>query len=235
MIKEVPTPWLLYIVRQKEGVDFHTCFGYSAAEHLIIYLWERVRDGEVLTASTPVYSRAVYNIGRVRNGGYRITTNIIQKMMRKNVVRAGVLSAEVLKTSDINPAGYHALRSSFSKRLDFAGMPTTYIDYMQGHTLPFGGVYRRPNPQKLREKYREFEGALTVGERFKDIQMIEAHYKKEIQNLKYINEGRAKKFDDLKAEYKSIRASYEKKNADLKELETKYEVIRSILEKKGLK
>ncbi|NOZ59769.1 MAG: hypothetical protein GXO66_09400 [Euryarchaeota archaeon] len=75
--------------------------------------------------------------------------------MRSVVIKAEVITKERLERTDFNPAGYLALRATFSKRLEYAGMPPAYIDYMQRHALPHGGAYRKPNSKKLLEKYKE--------------------------------------------------------------------------------
>ena len=159
--KTPDTPVMLHVVREKEGIDFHTCLGYDAMDSFRQYIQLRKNTGEKITLDSPAFIKEY-----TKNGTrfIRLTKPLIAKVMRRIVLKAGVMSQERLERCDINPAGYHALRSTFSRRLEYVGMPPPYIDYMQGHSLPHGGAYRKPSPGKLLDKYREHEEALSISQ-----------------------------------------------------------------------
>ncbi|MEK6977709.1 MAG: site-specific integrase, partial [Candidatus Hydrothermarchaeota archaeon] len=154
---EMPdTPVLLRVVREKEGVDYETCLGRDAVEVLRLYLAERKRRGEELNLDSPLFGKE----GIGKRTGERATPHLVQIMLRKAVIDAGIVTEERLQRADINVYGYHALRGTFSKRLDHAGMPVNYINYMQGHRLQYNGAYTRPSQGKLLGLYKEFEPVL---------------------------------------------------------------------------
>ncbi|GCC10543.1 hypothetical protein IPdc08_00573 [archaeon] len=79
-------------------------------------------------------------------------------------------------------------------------MPPPYIDYMQGHSLPHGGAYRKPSPRKLLDKYREYEEALSISQAPKTVTDLEEKFNKEIEKRDYIITGmeeRIKKVEGL--------------------------------------
>lgn len=154
------TPVLLHIVRGKAGIDFHTCLGYDAMDAFRAYIHERKLRGEELTLSSPAFVKE----GSKKYSWQRIDKALVHNLMRNVAVTAGVVSKERLERADFNIAGFHALRGTFSRRLEFAGMPPAYIDYMQGHSLPHNGAYRKPHPRKLLAKYKEFEHALSISD-----------------------------------------------------------------------
>ena len=51
VLKDLSAPWLLHVVREKEGIDYHTCIGCDAAKALIVYVWERMSRGCLLYTS----------------------------------------------------------------------------------------------------------------------------------------------------------------------------------------
>lgn len=57
VLEAVPTPWMLHVVREKEGMNFHTCIGRDGAEAVIGYLWERLRAGENIALDSPLFVR----------------------------------------------------------------------------------------------------------------------------------------------------------------------------------
>ncbi|MDO8691910.1 MAG: integrase [Dehalococcoidia bacterium] len=161
-IADIKPPVLLEVVRQKESVDYSTCLGHDATRALCVYLQERLRQGEDLKPERPLFGVREYNGRERKDGDDRVTPNIIQKMMRHVVQKAGIISAEDLRYSDFNPAGYHALRKTFSRLLEDASMPVAYIEHMQGHQLPYNDAYRRPTSQKVLQAYGEYAHVLEV-------------------------------------------------------------------------
>lgn len=180
--------------REKSGIRFYTCLGYDSINYLRLYLTERKNRGEKLTLDSPVFA-----LDRIRNGSSgRIKTENIHNVMRQVVMKSGILSKERLDRSDFNIAGFHSLRSTFSRRLEFAGMSPVYIDYMQGHKIAHGGAYRSPHPKKLLEKYAEFEEVLMVSGGHKGFSDIEAKLKTELTEQGYKLKGMRKELDEHK-------------------------------------
>ena len=148
---------------------------------------------------SPVFVKEGYQ----KNKGERITKNNVHDTMREIVLKAGIVSKERLERADINPCGFHALRATFSRRLEYAGMPVAYIDYCQGHALPHGGAYRRPNPEKLLEKYREFEHVLSLSE-VTNAKELEEKFREEIEKLRVENEALKERIIRIEREIKKL-------------------------------
>lgn len=178
-------PLQLQVVREKEGIDYHTCLGFDTVDSLRAYLFERKMRGDKLELSNPLFTTE----GTSKKKSFRIDTGHIHHMMRNAVTKSGIISKERLKRADFNPAGYHALRSTFSKRLEYAGMPVAYIDYMQGHSLPHGGAYRKPHPRKLLDKYKEFSHALEIAKAPTEITELEEKLRRELEKKDYVIRG----------------------------------------------
>jgi hypothetical protein len=126
--------------------------------------------------------------------------------MREAVVKAGIVDEKTLEYSDLNPGGYHALRSSFSRRLEYAGMPVAYFDYMQGHSLPYGGAYRKPNPKKLLDKYREFGHVLEVSETPLTYREVEEKMREELEKRDYLIKGMEGRIKELEKRFEVFSA-----------------------------
>jgi integrase/recombinase XerD len=171
------TPILLHLIREKEGIDFNTCLGYDSMNFFRAYLNERRQRGEDLSLDSPAF---VLDRTRENNETGRLKEHLLHHMMRTVVVKAGIVSRERLDRADFNIAGYHSLRGTFSRRLEYAGMSPAYIDYMQGHKLPHNGAYRTPHPKKLLEKYKEFEHVLSISEGPKTLTEMTDELKKEL-------------------------------------------------------
>ena len=199
--KTPETPVMLHVVREKEGIDFHTCLGYDAMDSFRQYIQLRKNTGESLTLDSPAF-RKEYTKNGTRFS--RLTKTLVAKVMRRIVLKAGVMTQERLDRCDINPAGYHALRSTFSRRLEYVGMPPPYIDYMQGHSLPHGGAYRKPSPGKLLDKYKEYEEALSISQAPKTVTDLEEKLNREIEQRDYINAGMEERIKKLEEELKAI-------------------------------
>lgn len=196
------TPLLLPVVREKEGIDYHTCLGHDAVDAFRAYLQERKARGEELTLDSPAFVKE----GSRKYSGGRIDRPLVHHLMREVVVKARVVSKERLERADFNIAGYHALRSTFSRRMEYSGFPTAYIDYCQGHTLPHGGAYRRPNPRKLLEKYKEHEEALSISKAPRSYQEVEEKLKKEIQKKDYQIEGMEQRIKNMEEKLKGLES-----------------------------
>ena len=195
-LAKISPPMLLHITREKEGVDYHTCLGVDATRALLVYLWERIQAGEELSPEKPLYVITEYN-GATRNPERRIGAEHIHKFMREAVVRAGIVDERTLEYADLNPGGYHALRGSFSKRLEYAGMPAAYFDYMQGHALPYRGAYRKPNSMALLEKYKEFSHVLEISEAPLTYKEVEERFNKELEKTNFVIKGLEEKIKSL--------------------------------------
>lgn len=196
------TPILLHLVREKEGVDHHTCLGYDSMNFFRAYLTERRQRGEKLNLDSPAF---VLDRTRDNNKSGRMKEHLLHHLMRTVVVKAGIVSQERLDRADFNIAGYHSLRATFSRRLEYAGMSPAYIDYMQGHRLPHNGAYRSPHPKKLLEKYKEFEHVLSLSQGPKTLSEIEDKLQKDIERLQATNDVLTSKVLQMEQDFKTIK------------------------------
>jgi integrase/recombinase XerD len=183
-------PLMLHIIREKEGVEFHTFFGRDAIDALKLYLEERTKKyGEKLTYETPLFVKE----GAKKLTFERITTNLIQIMFRDLVINAGIVTKDQLQMADINPARPHALRSGFSSILKLEGVNELFVEYMMGHVIPYNGAYFRPHPEELRKVYSEHEHALSITEAAIPAGEIEKKLRLEMDKQKSVIENLEKR------------------------------------------
>lgn len=160
-LQEGKEPLMIHVIREKEGIEFHTFLGKDAIDALKLYIQERERKyKERLQYDTPLFVKE----GAKKLSFERITTNLIQNMFRDLVLNAGIVTKEELEVSDINPARPHALRSAFSTILKLEGVNELFVEYMLGHAIPYNGAYFRPHPEELCKVYGEHERALSISE-----------------------------------------------------------------------
>jgi len=103
------TPLLIEVVRKKDDVEYFTFVGHNSIEALKAYLNDRVAKGEKLKLDSPLFAKERAK----KKKAERITTNLIQNMLRETALKAGLVTEEDLENADLNPCP-HALRSAFS-------------------------------------------------------------------------------------------------------------------------
>jgi len=151
------TPMTINVVREKEEVSYYTYIGHDAIEMLKAYLRERQRNKK-LKLSDPLFVKE----GAKKLKHERITTNLIQNMLRDVAIKSGLVSQEEMDNADMNPARPHALRSAFSTILRLNGFNDTIVDFMMGHAIAYNGAYFIPPHEKLREMYKGVEHAFCI-------------------------------------------------------------------------
>lgn len=163
-------PLKIAVVREKEDVEFFTFISTDAIDALNAYLNERRASGETLRLDSPLFVKEGY----AKSTRERITTNLIQNMMKSLVVKAGVVTEAEMEQADMNPARPHALRSAFSTILRLNGFDPLIIDMMQGHTLPYGGAYLIGGAEKIRQNYAAVAPQLSINQSAKSTKELES-------------------------------------------------------------
>lgn len=198
-------PMLIHVVREKEEVDYFTFVGNDSVEALKAYLNDRRKKGEEIKPNTPLFTME----GRGKNSeNNRLKTNLIQNMMKRTAMKAGIISEEDLNHSDINPCRPHALRSGFSTILRMNGFDPMLVEFMQGHAIPYNGAYLIPPEEKVRQMYAEVEPQLSVSgtspvekrldEKLKAYRDDLTELQKENKELRRQNEQMRKEIDEIK-------------------------------------
>ena len=180
-------PLMIEVVREKEEFEYFTFIGSDTVEALKAYIDERKRKGEELRLDTPLFLKE----GAKKKAGQRITTNLIQNMLRDVALKAGLVTEEELEVADLNLVRPHALRSSFSTILRLNGFDPLIVDFLQGHTLPYNGAYLIPPPEKVREMYAEVEPQLSISQRHPVEKKLEERlkaYREDLKDLQVENE-----------------------------------------------
>jgi len=157
--EECKIPLCLHLIRKKEKVEFDTFIGLDAVKSLKLYLQDRIRRGENLCYTSPLFIKE----GTKKRFSQRIHPRLVQIMMSIAAIKSGLVSVERMEVADFNPVRPHALRSSFISIMKLAGASETAVEYMAGHTLD--GVrkaYFKPRLDELREIYCEYEPYLSV-------------------------------------------------------------------------
>jgi len=157
-LNEGSEPMVIHVVREKEEVEYFTCVGHDSIEALKAYLNERKAKGEVLRLDSPLFIKE----GAKKLKSERMTTNLIQNMLKDTAMKAGIITEEHLDNADMNPCRPHALRSAFSTILRLNKFDPLLVDFMQGHVIPYNGAYLIPPPEKVREMYAEVEPQLSI-------------------------------------------------------------------------
>ncbi|RLI76680.1 integrase, partial [Archaeoglobales archaeon] len=183
-------PLMIEVVREKEEVEYITFVGHDAIEALKAYLNDRIAKKEELKLDSPLFAKE----GAKKKKAERITTNLIQNMLRETALKAGLVTEEDLEHADLNPCRPHALRSAFSMILRLNGFDPLVVEYMMGHRIPYNGVYLIPTPERLRQMYAEVEPQLSISgvspvekrieERLKAYREDNAELQKENKELK---------------------------------------------------
>jgi integrase/recombinase XerD len=209
-LEEDKSPLMLHIIREKEGVEYHTFLGRDAIEALKLYLDERQNKyGEKPSWDTPLFTK-YYSYRKNGKGtakhGVRHQPHLIQKMFREIVVAAGLVSKEQMENADINPARPHALRDAFNQILGLEGVNQLLIDYWMGHRLPYGGAYGIPDPEEQRKIYAEHEQALSVSAIRSGINEIEEKFRREMEKRDYIIKGMEERIKKLEKQLKAMEA-----------------------------
>jgi integrase/recombinase XerD len=168
-LKEGEDPMMITVVREKEEVEYFTFVGKDAIDVIMAYLDERKHKGEEITYQSPLFLKE----GKKKRKGERITTNLVQNMLRDVAVSSGVVSEEEMISADMNPARPHTLRAGFSTVLRLNGFSDMLVEFMLGHSVPYNGAYLIPPPEKIREMYRDVEPQLSVNEATKSVSDLE--------------------------------------------------------------
>jgi len=202
-LKEDKTPMLIEVVREKEEIEYFTCVGHDSIEALKAYLNDRKRKGSDLKPNSPLFVKQ----GSKKLRSERITTNLIQNMLKDTALKAGIISDEDLEHSDLNPCRPHSLRASFSTILRLNGFDPLLVDFMQGHALPYNGAYLIPPPEKVRQMYAEIEPQLSVS----GISPVEKKlderlkaYRDDLSELQEENKNLKEKVDALERQWEDV-------------------------------
>ena len=172
-------PLKIAVIREKEDVEYFTFISTDAIDVLKAYLDERRASCEAIHLDSPLFVKEGY----AKLSRERITPNLIQKMMRETVVKAGIVTKDEMERADMNPARPHALRSAFSTILRLNGFDPLVIDHMQGHNLPYNGAYYIPPPEKVREVYAEVAPQLSINQSAKTTKELESKLLERIGRL----------------------------------------------------
>ena len=215
-------PMMIYVVREKEEVEYFTFVGRDAVEALKAYLNDRRTKGEELKYDTPLFIKDKAK----RRKGERINPHHIQNMLRETAIKAGLITREEMDKVDFNPYRPHALRAAFSSILRLNGFDPVLVEFMMGHSIPYNGAYLIPPPEKVRQMYADLEAQFTISTALKDVSEIEEKletYKKILEDVQAENKKLREHLNILWEERKELR----EKNA---ELEKKISVMEKELE-----
>jgi integrase/recombinase XerD len=200
-LKDGEDPLMITVVREKEEVEYFTFVGKDSIDAITAYLDERRHKREELTYQSPLFLKE----GKMKLKGERITTNLVQNMLRDVAILSGVVSEEEMDSADINPARPHALRAGFSTVLRLNGFSDVLVEFMLGHSVPYGGAYLIPPPEKIREMYREIEPQLSINEATKSVSDLERRMEEKMKIHMEILEDQQNEIKELRDELNKTR------------------------------
>ena len=150
-------PFKLELFRKKADVEYYTFLGKDAVEALKAYVVDRKARGTEWTLETPLFTKERHSTNE------RITSNLVQNMMKEVAVSAGFVKKNNGK--DFNILGSHALRESFSSLMLNSGVPRPIVDLWLGHTRSnLDTAYMTVDETKAREMYAKREHLLNINE-----------------------------------------------------------------------
>ena len=151
--------WQVHLVRKKTNTEYYTEIGEEAIELLKLYFEERKRNGEVLSEDSPVFVKE----GRQKFSRGRITSNLIENMLKTLAIKSGLVTKEQMEAADMNPARPHSLRAGGMSVLKLTGYPEKAVEFRCGHTLNGNDeAYWLTRPDELRQLFRKYYNALRV-------------------------------------------------------------------------
>ena len=131
-----------FMVRGKGDKPRVVFLSPTAAEWLGRYLAKR-------QAMTPLFTRSAITKEAADGEDLRLTPRSIQRLIKKYVVKAGIVK-------DVTP---HTLRHSFATDLLQNGADIRSVQYMLGHaSITTTQVYTHVTDQKLREVHQKYHG-----------------------------------------------------------------------------
>jgi integrase/recombinase XerD len=212
-------PLCINVVRGKEEMEYFTFIGADSIGLLKAYLNERKQSGEELRMDSPLFAKEGY----AKKTRERITTNLIQNMLREVAVKSGIVSQEEIDYADLNPARPHALRAAFSTILRLNGFDPLLIDFMQGHQLPYNGAYLIPPQERVREMYREVESQLSINEVSRSVGDLE-------KRLMEVTKNQARIIEEFEERIKAIEEKRKNAEQGIEEMKKVDAMVSQVLE-----
>lgn len=146
------TPLRIDTVRQKSGIEYYTFIGRDAVNAIKAYLNDIKSKGIELEADDPLFIKLIQRSDKAIT---RITTNLIQKMVKETARRAGLANGR-----RVNP---HALRESFSRIMVKAKVPESVVHFWLGHTLgTLAKAYFDVGEEGILQYYTEREALVSI-------------------------------------------------------------------------
>jgi integrase len=146
----------LELVRPKTVVEYYTFLGKDAITALKAYITDQKARGTKWTSESPLFTK------ERRGTDERITTNLIQNMMKEVAILAGFVDKQN-NGKDFNILGPHALRESFSSIMLNAGVPKPIVDFWLGHAINgTDEAYMTTQFDRTKEMYSKREHLLSI-------------------------------------------------------------------------
>ncbi len=202
-LRDEKVPMLIQVVREKEEIEYFTFVGQDTIEALKAYLNDRRKKGNDLKPNSPLFVKE----GAKKLSNERITTNLIQNMLKDTALRSGIINEEDLEHADMNPCRPHALRSAFSTILRLNAFDSLLVEFMQGHTIPYNGAYLIPPEEKVRQMYAEVEPQLSISGTSVEKRLDERlkAYREDVNELQKENEELKKENEQIRKEINEIK------------------------------
>lgn len=206
--------WQLHLIRKKTNTEYFTEIGEECIEFLKLYFEERKRSGEVFDEFSPVFVKE----GRQKKSRQRITSNLIENMLKALAIKSGLVTEQQMALADLNPARPHSLRSGGMSVLKLAGAPEKLVEFRSGHELDeTDSAYFMARPEEGRKIFRKHYNSLRVKgttqideERIKNLEKMLAEREITVQAL--AENGKLKV-----EEFKRLRLELDKQRAELSE------------------
>jgi site-specific recombinase XerD len=166
-------PLKLDLYRPKTGVEFYTFLGRDGVQALKAYLADMKARGVQFKHDTSLFLK--------ERGKEKLTTNLVQNMMRNVAIKAGFVN-EQNNGKSFNPLGPHALRESFGSIMINSGVPDTIVDFWLGHSIgEMAEAYKSVQTESLKKMYLDREKLLSISAPKVDVEELEAKLRAEVE------------------------------------------------------
>jgi len=230
-VREYPGFYQFDVVQGKTGNPAYPVIGYEAIESLQKWKAERAdleisdNDSDPLFCAIKTVTPFTDKRGRYVKGstkGWELDEStlsvIFSKLVRKSKVKK--LRGEKRKPS------IHSLRKYHKTNLEYAGLPTSWINKLQGRKGEgTGGTYTKPSIDQLIDLYSKAYHGLAISESEKVINGFKSELEEFKENLR-ITEMSA---DYNKSVADELQERLEAKDREIEKLKTDFEELRSLM------
>jgi len=196
LLKETVQFLTIHLYRAKEEWEYFTHIGPNAIKALRAYLKERKSKGYTLSNNSPLFVKSWTKKGKPR----RVTTRVIEEVVRDTAIRAGLVNPAILKPRQHSPVKPYSLRSSFATLLENDNCPFQFKEFWQGHKIKYRGAYFVPTEELSLQTYMAHYRALSIEKATSTVNELERQVREQQVIITSLSR-RLRRLEDFMAKY----------------------------------